>query len=274
MFFRIVLIILGAFLVADSFFAASISNMNLGIVMPFVIGLPLIIVGIFFKPLQSWWQSNILGKIFKWGMISAYGLFTMLFITTTTLILTAAVPSEDQRADALIVLGAGIRGETPSLVLKHRLDTAIDYYYDVLGEYEDESSVDDTDSAGSNNENKLLIIVSGGMGEGEFCTEASVMKKYLIENGIPEDSIIEEGNSHSTEENFAYSYDIIRNELGTDAKIAFVTTKFHGFRAERVARAQGIYAFLIPSKDFDLLIINNYFRECAAITQHFLSGKL
>lgn len=45
MIFRIILSIAGFLLVAEGIVAASISNLNLGIVMPFVIGIPLIVVG-------------------------------------------------------------------------------------------------------------------------------------------------------------------------------------------------------------------------------------
>ena len=46
MIFRIILSIAGFLLVAEGIGAASISNLNLGIVMPFVIGIPLIVVGV------------------------------------------------------------------------------------------------------------------------------------------------------------------------------------------------------------------------------------
>ena len=52
MIFRIILSIAGFLLVAEGIVAASISNLNLGIVMPFVIGIPLIVVGVFY-PLLS-----------------------------------------------------------------------------------------------------------------------------------------------------------------------------------------------------------------------------
>lgn len=49
MIFRIILSIAGFLLVAEGIVAASISNLNLGIVMPFVIGIPLIVVGVFYR---------------------------------------------------------------------------------------------------------------------------------------------------------------------------------------------------------------------------------
>ena len=254
MIFRIILSIAGFLLVAEGIVAASISNLNLGIVMPFVIGIPLIVVGVFYPLLSSWWSVSIVGKILKYAMISAYVLFALLLAATTTLILAnSKTAAEPEKADVLIVLGAGIRGDLPSVVLRNRLDRALDW----------------------------LIIVSGGMGEGESSTEASVMKKWLVAAGVPADSIIEEGKSQSTEENFIFSFDIINrlfNGSGAAAesnpRVAFVTTRFHVFRASRIAKKLGYDVNGVSAKDFSPLIVNNYLRECAAITQYFCTGRI
>ena len=255
MIFRIILSIAGFLLVAEGIVAASISNLNLGIVMPFVIGIPLIVVGVFYPLLSSWWSVSIVGKILKYAMIA------LLFAATTTLILAnSKTTAEPEKADVLIVLGAGIRGDLPSVVLRNRLDRALDCY---------EQNPD------------LLIIVSGGMGEGESSTEASVMKKWLVAAGVPADSIIEEGKSQSTEENFIFSFDIINrlfNGSGAAAesnpRVAFVTTRFHVFRASRIAKKLGYDVNGVSAKDFSPLIVNNYLRECAAITQYFCTGRI
>lgn len=261
MIFRIILSIAGFLLVAEGIGAASISNLNLGIVMPFVIGIPLIIVGVFYPLLSSWWSVSIVGKILKYAMISAYVLFALLFAATTTLILAnSKTTAEPEKADVLIVLGAGIRGDLPSVVLRNRLDRALDCY---------EQNPD------------LLIIVSGGMGEGESSTEASVMKKWLVAAGVPADSIIEEGKSQSTEENFIFSFDIINRLFSgsgaaaeSNPRVAFVTTRFHVFRASRIAKKLGYDVNGVSAKDFSPLTVNNYLRECAAITQYFCTGRI
>lgn len=140
-------------------------------------------------------------------------------------------------------------GDLPSVVLRNRLDRALDCY---------EQNPD------------LLIIVSGGMGEGESSTEASVMKKWLVAAGVPADSIIEEGKSQSTEENFIFSFDIINRLFDgsgaaaeSNPRVAFVTTRFHVFRASRIAKKLGYDVNGVSAKDFSLLIVNNYLRECA-----------
>jgi len=51
-------------------------------------------------------------------------------------------------------------------------------------------------------ENKF-IICSGGFGQ------AKLMKNFLVDKGIPEFKIVEEGNSRTTIENCVYSYDYL-----------------------------------------------------------------
>ena len=58
MIFRIILSIAGFLLVAEGIVAASISNLNLGIVMPFVIGIPLIVVGVFYNSGRNFYLKN------------------------------------------------------------------------------------------------------------------------------------------------------------------------------------------------------------------------
>ena len=88
--------------------------------------------------------------------------------------------------NALIVLGGILRhGYQLSDAVKRRLNIAIKVH--------------------KNQNNKPKIIVSGGMIRKQELTEAEAMKKYLLENGVNENDIIEENNSKNTLENFKFS---------------------------------------------------------------------
>ena len=101
------------------------------------------------------------------------------------------------------------------------------------------------------------------------------MKKYLIERkGVDESRIFVEDRSESTLENFAFSKEIIDRELGSGAKVAFVTTDFHVFRAGRVAKKAGLDAVGIAAPDVWYIRINNFFRECVGITVYALRGDI
>lgn len=251
---RIFLIILGGALVFEGLAAATMRNFNLGILMPIVIGAPLIIVGLFFMPISRFCAASTFGKIIKWGFIAAYALFTVIFAATTFLILKNSELPKDKKADAIIVLGAAVRGNTPSVQLAFRLERALEYHRE------------DPDA---------LIVVSGGKGHDEAYPEAQVMKAWLTARGVPEDMIIEEDKATSTEENFLLSKALIDERLGDGEKtIAFVTNRFHVFRAERLASRLGLDAFGIAASEFKATLLNDYLRECAAIVQHFFTDRL
>jgi len=251
---RIFLIILGSALVLEGLAASTLQRLNLGVLMPIIIGAPLVLLGIFYAPISRFCAASAFGKFLKWGFIAAYALFTLLFATTTALILKNSALPKDKKADAVIVLGAAVRGGVPTVQLAFRLERALEYY----------------------RENPdILLVVSGGQGHDEAYPEAEVMKKWLVSHGIPEESIIEEAQATSTEENFLFSKALIDKALGgTEHEIAFVTNRFHVFRSERIAKKLGIDAFGIAAKEFKPIILNDFMRECAAIVQYFLSGKL
>lgn len=251
---RILSVLVGGFLVLDAVLTMPLTSVNFGIIMPFVIGLPLLILGLFYNQIHVLWNKSTFGKIVKWLFICCYAAFFLLFSATSVLIGTGIRELPNDEPDAIIVLGAGIRGESPSRSLAYRLDKAKEVY----------------DGCGDG----CLIIVSGGMEGDEIVTEASVMKRYLVGKGVPECDIIEEGRSTSTEENFLFSDEIIRELLGEEAEVVFVTSGYHVFRSERVAKRIGVNASGVAAKDFSPLTVNNYLRECAAIVYYFLMGRL
>ena len=101
------------------------------------------------------------------------------------------------------------------------------------------------------------------------------MQKYLVgQKGVEPSRILVEDRAESTKENFAFSKALIEQTLGKDAKIAFVTTDFHVFRARRVALKTGIDAEGIAAPDVWYIRINNFLRECVGITVYALRGNI
>ena len=152
--------------------------------------------------------------------------------------------------DYLIVLGAQVREDGPSAVLKYRLDAAAQY-------------LRENDST--------TCIVTGGKGATEPFSEGESMKQYLVSVGIPEDRIIVEDKALNTVQNIQYSKALMSSP---DAPTAIVTNNFHVTRALALARGQGltnVYAIAAPS---DLLFLpNNMFREFFGLTKDFLMGN-
>ncbi len=246
---RIVLIVLGAILVLDTLLILSLSNFNLGVILPAFFGLPLILLGILLPHMDHGFLCFL-----KWLAVGCYAVAICIFVVCGILMGVSAKRADKVDADAVIVLGAAVHGDRVTWVLSNRLDTAAD----VLRANPD-----------------AICVVSGGMGSGETVTEASAMKQYLVaRKGIDASRIFTEEASTNTRENFAFSDAIIRAELGDDAAVSFVTTGFHVFRAGRVAKQAGINAVGVAAPDVWYLAVNNFMRECVGICVYALRGQL
>lgn len=157
-------------------------------------------------------------------------------------------------AEYVIVLGARLHGDIPSLTLRERLDTAADYL---------------------NNNPESKAIVSGGQGDDEWITEAEAMKKYLMEKGIDESRIIEEGKATSTYENFLYSFEIIEESGSEIDSINVITSEYHVYRAIKLGeKLGGTNLKGVSAPTHKLLVINFYTREAFAIIKDFLVGNI
>ena len=162
------------------------------------------------------------------------------FLIIQTLIISHFSDQGIDKLNYLIVLGAQVYNDKPSVVLKFRLDKAIEYLMD-------------------NPETKC--IVSGGQGDNEPKPEAEVMAQYLIENRISPNQIIQENQSMTTEENLKNSIQLMEEQ----ASIGIVTNNFHLFRALQLAKKlniENVYGIAAPSTFFYLP--NNLLREFLA----------
>lgn len=148
------------------------------------------------------------------------------------------------KEDAVIVLGKGLDGDKVPPNLAKRLDKAIEYH--------------------KKNPN-ALIIVSGGNVKNENLSEAQAMYDYLLSKGIPENIIIKEDKSTTTYENFVFSTEILKEKLGENHAVAFVSNSFHIWRAERLAKSLGINATHLGAGIEWNTIPANYLREISVI---------
>ena len=248
---RIALIILGIVGIVDTAVLSMYSNLNLGVVLPALLGAPLLIIGMFYEPVIAYMARS--GAWLKWTLISVYGIYALVTAIIGSLIYKKAHEQPENGVDALIVLGCGVRGERVSLTLKYRLDRAIEYL---------EANPD------------TIAVLSGGQGRGENISEAEAMQRYMLSHGIDEARIIKEDRSRSTEQNFLFSKKLIDERFPNGARLAFVTTGFHVLRAELVAKKQGIDITGFGAKEVFYIAPNNYMREVLAIVYYKLTGKV
>lgn len=189
------------------------------------------------------------------ALIAALLLGFSLFTVLETMVVRGSFADEsDAPVSAVIVLGAGVNGETPSLTLRTRIDAAAAY----LEEHPD-----------------VPVILSGGQGPGEAITEAECMRRALVRRGADESRLYPEERSTSTQENLRYSRAILE-ELGVDParRVAIVTSDFHLCRARLMwgGDTAAVPAHLPSTLYFQCLTVNYFIREAFGLAAYFVYG--
>lgn len=156
----------------------------------------------------------------------------------------AAAP---RNADVAIVLGAAVWGDKPSPGLAERLDKAIWLYRQKYAP---------------------RILVSGGLGIGKQVAEADAMKRYLMEQGIPEEDILTEDQSHDTRENLMYSKQVMEKHQLHTALI--VSHGYHLARAMDIAQTMQLTAYPVNVDSHVLFLPYHFGREILAYTYWLL----
>lgn len=175
------------------------------------------------------------------------------FAVLETVILAGGRTQIEGEPKIMIILGCQVKTTGPSELLLDRLDTALDY----LEGRED-----------------VLVVVSGGQGKDEPTTEAQAMRDYLVAHGIDGSRILQEGSSHNTHQNLAFSFELLAREgVDTTQPYILVSNGFHLVRAQLLAdRVDGgaeTYTLAAPSSHLPSRI-RMYFREPLALVKSFL----
>lgn len=180
------------------------------------------------------------------------GIAGMLVLTVLEIqIIRTGFTTPEDNADYVIVLGAHVRGTKITKALQCRLDKAVEYL---------ERNPD------------TQVIVSGGQGHGEDITEAEAMSRYLKQNGITAERIIEEKKSTDTNENIAYS----KRFIPDGGYVVIVTNRFHLFRSLKITKKQLSSCKIQGSgaRTGNGLFLNYYIREAAGVIKDTLAGNM
>lgn len=171
--------------------------------------------------------------------------FVVLVLTIEIPIIVIGYITQPTFSDTIIVLGAKLIGQEPSIILRLRLDEAVKLH---------------------NEGYASTIIVSGAQGNDEEISEAASMKIYLLSQGIAEDHILLEDNSFNTYQNLANSQKIMK-ERGLKTAI-IVSNASHIRRALILAHNLGIDATgaSAPMANSLYLTTKQYLREGVAMT--------
>lgn len=155
------------------------------------------------------------------------------------------------KEDAIIILGAGVKGETPSLTLQKRLDAGLKYY---------------------EKNHEVLIVVSGGQGPGEDITEALAMERYLVANGVPKEKILKEEKATTSCTNISLSKKILDQKFSKNYKTVIITNDFHIFRSVMIANKLGLETTHLHANTSWYSMPGNHLRETISILFQVILG--
>lgn len=157
----------------------------------------------------------------------------------------------------MVILGCQVKPWGPSILLQDRLDKALDYLED---------------------HPEMTVVVSGGQGPDEHVTEARAMADYLMEQGVEEERILLEEDSHNTVQNLRYTARLLEEEgYDTQQDVVVVSNGFHLTRVrmlfERVwGGDENLSTLAAPSSHIPSRI-KMYIREPLALVKSFVLDR-
>ena len=164
------------------------------------------------KRLATWILRLLLGGAVVYGAILAYVWYVSRL-------------DQRPRVDAILVLGAAHYNGKPSRVLRARLDHAVELYQAKL--------------AG-------VILVTGGMAEGDRMSEATVGSKYLSERGVPAEAIVVRPVGRNSQQSIASAAEWLDDH--DMLSVLLVSDPFHMARLVAESRANGLIPWVSPTR--------------------------
>jgi uncharacterized SAM-binding protein YcdF (DUF218 family) len=169
-------------------------------------------------------RRRVLGSLLRlvgWAVLGSI----LLLVYMAIRISAQGERDEQQKADAIVVLGAAQFNGTPGGVFEARLQHAVDLYKAGLAPY---------------------LVVTGGKLPADRTTEAATARTWAIAHGVPASAILGEYRGRNTLESLEAVAVILREHGLTSA--LFVSDETHMLRVLRMASDQGIVAWGSPTR--------------------------
>jgi uncharacterized SAM-binding protein YcdF (DUF218 family) len=172
---------------------------------------------------------------------------------TEAIIIHKSFGDPKEEVEYMVVLGAKVNADGPSVSLWDRICGAYEY----MEEHPD-----------------VIAIVSGGQGTDEPITEAECMYRELVSLGIDPLRLRMEDYATSTWENLNFSLTYLEHETGSrPTKIGVLSSEYHLFRASLFAKACDVEFVGIPARTSRWgQRINHFMREVAGVWHYLLLG--
>ena len=173
--------------------------------------------------------------------------------TTEAIIIHKSFGDPKEEVAYMVVLGAKVNADGPSVSLWDRICGAYEY----MEEHPD-----------------VIAVVSGGQGTDEPITEAECMYRELVLLGIDPKRIWIEDEATSTWENMQFTLNLIEEKTGQrPTKLGVLSSEYHLFRASLFAKACGVEFVGIPARTSRIpQMINHFMREVAGVWHYLILG--
>ncbi|MDD5864086.1 MAG: ElyC/SanA/YdcF family protein [Firmicutes bacterium] len=172
---------------------------------------------------------------------------------TEAVIIHASFGNPEEPVDYLVVLGAKVNRDGPSVSLWDRICAAYTYLEEHPG---------------------VTAVLSGGQGTDEPITEAECIYRELVNLGIDPKRLWLEEEATSTWENLHFSLDLIQEKTGQrPQKLGVLSSEYHLFRASLFAKACGVEFVGVPARTSRFpQKVNHFLREVAGVWHYILLG--
>ena len=196
--------------------------------------------------------SILLNKLHRFSAVLSVLIWIgfAIFMSVEIMLISYSKSEPAKNADYIIVLGASVRGDTPSKTLYARINAAYDYL------------IANPDT---------IAICSGGQGIGENVSEAYAIARELAARGIDESRLILEENSTTTGENLKFAKQFIPGYDSSEISVILVTSDFHLYRACLLAGRYGYKnLYGLAADEFLYTTPSYYIREFFALIKEML----
>lgn len=149
----------------------------------------------------------------------------LVYLACFTWVLAASRQDQRRPVDAIVVLGAAQYSGRPSPVLAARLEHALDLWRERLAP---------------------VLVVTGGIGRGDRESEATVARRWLVNEGVPLGAVVVQPEGSTT----AASIGAVAR-WAADAGVTtllLVSDPFHSARLRGEARRAGLEAWTSPTR--------------------------
>ena len=172
---------------------------------------------------------------------------------TEAIVIKASFGDPKEQVEYMVVLGAKVNADGPSVSLWDRIVGAYEY----MEEHPD-----------------VTAVLSGGQGSDEPVTEADCMYRELVELGIDPGRLWIEDEATSTWENMQFTLNLIEEKTGQrPEKLGVLSSEYHLFRASLFAKACDVEFVGIPARTSRVAQkINHFMREVAGVWHYLLLG--